>query len=127
IPAVNAAGGESGSALRVLLASALLFGSAWSLSGCGTGVEGGNAESGTPADRGRRVYKVNCIVCHNADPSLPGAVGPAIKGSPRELVEARVLRAEYPSGYTPQRESKLMPAQPHLGKDIDDLAAFLAE
>ncbi|MDP3940080.1 MAG: cytochrome c [Deltaproteobacteria bacterium] len=122
---MNAPGGESRSALRVLLASALLFGSAWSLSGCGTGIDGGNEASGTPADRGRRVYKVNCTVCHNADPSLPGAVGPAIKGSSPELVEARVLRAEYPPGYTPQRDSKLMPAQPHLAKDIDALAAFL--
>ncbi len=124
---MNAAGRESRSALRVLLASALLLCPAWSLSGCGPGAEGGNAASGTPAERGRRVYQVNCTACHNPDPAIDGSVGPDIKGSSRELVEARLLRAEYPPGYTPKRSSKLMPAQPYLAKDIDDLAAFLAE
>ena len=81
--------------------------------------------AGTPAERGLRVYRVNCTACHNVDPAVDGSVGPAIKGSSRELIEARVLRAEYPPGYTPKRDSKLMPAQPHLAKDIDALAAFL--
>jgi len=112
-----------GSALRVLPTGALLFAFLSALSGCGPAGEGAD----TPAERGGRVYKVNCIACHNADPSLPGAVGPAIKGSSRELIEARVLRAGYPPGYTPQRQSKIMPAMPHLAPHIDELAAFLAK
>ncbi len=88
------------------------------------------AEAPSPADlakRGRQVYMANCIACHSQDPAIDGALGPAVAGSSRELVEARVLRAEYPEGYTPKRPSKVMIALPHLGGDIDALTAFLAE
>lgn len=67
----------------------------------------------------------NCIACHSPDPSRDGPLGPALKGSPRELVEARVLRVEYPKGYTPKRPTKLMTPLPHLAPSIPDLAAFL--
>ncbi len=70
-------------------------------------------------------YMANCMACHNADPAKAGTVGPAIKGSPRELVEARVLRAQYPPGYAPKRETKLMIAMPQLADRIDDLAEYL--
>jgi mono/diheme cytochrome c family protein len=79
------------------------------------------------AQRGRAVYTGVCIACHNPDPSLDGALGPAVAGASRELLEARVVRAEYPPGYTPKRASQAMPAMPHLAGKIDDLAAFLAE
>jgi mono/diheme cytochrome c family protein len=78
------------------------------------------------AQRGRQVYMANCIACHNQDPSVDGALGPAVAGSSRELVEARVLRAEYPEGYTPKRPSKVMIALPHLSGEIDALTAYLA-
>ena len=32
-----------------------------------------------------------------------GSVGPAVAGASRELIEAKVLRGEYPPGYTPKR------------------------
>lgn len=76
--------------------------------------------------QGEMVYKNVCIACHNADPSLPGSVGPAIAGSSRELIEARVLRGEYPEGYQPKRSGKTMPHFPHLAGSIDGLAAYLA-
>jgi len=89
--------------------------------GCG---ESNQAES--PAvERGRRVYVANCTVCHNTDPALPGSIGPAIAGSQRALIEARVLRAEYPPGYTPKRSTHAMVALPQLAGSIDDLAAYL--
>ena len=94
---------------------------------CGGGSETGDADSNTPAARGERIYRVNCIICHNTNPLVDGSVGPAVKGSSRELIEARVLRAGYPRGYTPKRTTKAMPAQPHLAPHIDDLAAFLSE
>jgi mono/diheme cytochrome c family protein len=72
------------------------------------------------------VYLVNCTACHNTDPALPGAVGPPVAGSPRELVEARVLRAQYPPGYTPKRPTHAMVALPQLAGSVDDLAAYLA-
>ena len=67
----------------------------------------------------------NCTACHNADPAKDGPLGPAIFGSSKELIEARVLRAEYPAGYTPKRKTKVMVALPQLKGDLDSLAAFL--
>lgn len=75
--------------------------------------------------RGRQAYMGNCIACHNMNPALTGAVGPEVKGASRALLEARILRAEYPPGYQAKRDTKLMPAQPQLAGSIDDLAAFL--
>jgi mono/diheme cytochrome c family protein len=74
---------------------------------------------------GRSVYVGNCTACHNPDPTLPGALGPALAGSPRALVEARVMRAEYPPGYKPKRDTKAMIAMPFLEKKIPALAAYL--
>ena len=42
-----------------------------------------------------------------------------------ELIEARVLRAEYPAGYTPQRNTRQMVPLPKLEPFIDDLALYL--
>ena len=81
---------------------------------------------GDPA-QGRRIYMTVCITCHNPDPSKDGPIGPAIKGSSKELIEARVLYQSYPPGYTPKRKTQLMPKQPQLAKDIPDLAAYLSQ
>ena len=69
----------------------------------------------------------NCVACHASDPAKDGPLGPAVAGSPRELVEARVLRAEYPAGYTPKRPSKVMPPRPDLAPSVHDLAAYLSQ
>ena len=87
----------------------------------------GGGEPETPAERGARVYGNVCTVCHNADPSQEGTLGPAIAGSSRELLEARVLRGEYPPGYTPKRPTALMPPLPYLEASIPDLVAFLSD
>ncbi len=79
----------------------------------------------SPAERGRRVYRANCIACHHPDPSLVGVMGPPVQGASRELLEARLLRAEYPPGHTPSRETKLMQPLPYLAREIDALAAYL--
>jgi mono/diheme cytochrome c family protein len=82
--------------------------------------------SGDPAvERGRQVYLGICTACHNADPAQDGAAGPAIAGSSRELLEARVVRGEYPPGYAPKRPSQIMPRFPQLETEIDALHAFL--
>jgi|SRR5271157_2183621 len=81
----------------------------------------------TPARRGRQIYMSNCVVCHNTDPNLPGSQGPAIAGSSRELVEARVLHLSYPPGYKPKRTTHAMRALPQLAGQIDDITAFLDE
>ena len=85
-------------------------------------------EQKTPTEvveRGRSIYNLNCIACHNVDSSKEGTAGPAIKGSSKELIEARILRAEYPPEYKPKRNTKSMPALPHLNKEIPALTAFL--
>jgi mono/diheme cytochrome c family protein len=81
----------------------------------------------TPAEQGRIVYMTNCVVCHNANPNLPGSQGPPIAGSSRELVYDRVMFLKYPTGYTPKRTTHAMRALPQLANRIDDLTAFLAE
>ena len=75
--------------------------------------------------RGRAVYVANCVACHNNDPAKDGPIGPAIKGSPKELVQTRVLRTEYPAGYKPKRPTKVMPQFPFLEPEIPYLAAYL--
>lgn len=78
-----------------------------------------------PAARGRQVYLAECTACHNSDPAKDGPLGPAVKGSSRELLEAKILRASYPPGYPPKRSTALMPPQPKVAPNIPDLAAFL--
>jgi len=77
------------------------------------------------AARGREIYLSQCIACHNADPALPGAVGPPVRGSSPELLEAKIVRGTYPPGYVPKRPTKIMPVQPGLAPEIPNLAAYL--
>jgi mono/diheme cytochrome c family protein len=79
------------------------------------------------SERGRSVYVANCVACHNSDPSKDGPIGPAIKGSPKELVETRVLRTAYPPGYMPKRNTKIMPTFPFLKEEIPYLAVYLSD
>ena len=58
------------------------------------------------AERGRQAYLAHCSSCHSADPAQNGPLGPAVEGSSRELLEARVLRGVYPPGYTPKRPER---------------------
>jgi mono/diheme cytochrome c family protein len=81
----------------------------------------------TLVKRGRATYTANCIACHNPDPSQDGGIGPSVAGSSVELLEARIMRNEYPQGYQPKRDTKAMIPLPYLEKDIPALAAFLAQ
>jgi mono/diheme cytochrome c family protein len=75
--------------------------------------------------RGSAVYDANCIACHAREPHKDGAVGPAVAGSSLALLEAKVLRNEYPPGYTPKRDSKAMIPLAHLEPDLAAIHAFL--
>ena len=83
------------------------------------------------AAKGQKIYQRFCIACHNPDPTQDGSVGPAVAGSSVELITARLqhgnknFAASYPPGYTPQRDTQLMPPIPNLVKSAEDLAAFL--
>lgn len=74
---------------------------------------------------GRSVYNANCIACHSLDPTQDGALGPAVAGSSLALLEARVLRSEYPEHYAPKRATRVMIALPHLEPRIIELTAYL--
>ena len=77
------------------------------------------------AERGRQTYLAHCVACHNTDPAQPGPVGPALKGSSRELLEAKVLHGSYPPGYTPKRPTKVMVPIPPVAPEIAALAEYL--
>jgi mono/diheme cytochrome c family protein len=77
--------------------------------------------------RGRAVFLANCIACHNNDPAKDGSIGPAIAGSSKELIEARVLSTSYPPNYKPKRPTKVMPQFPFLKEEVPYLAAYLAK
>ncbi len=107
-------------AAKGLMAAALWAAAAW---GCSSE----DASLSPLAQEGRRIYGNVCVACHNGDPTRDGALGPAIAGSSRELLEARLLRGEYPPGYTPKRSSASMPRFEHLADKLDALAAYLAQ
>lgn len=88
---------------------------------------GGKTPLSDVAKEGRTVYMSVCIACHNYDPNLDGGLGPANAGASLALLEAKILRGEYPPGYTPKRASRAMPPLPHLAEQIPALHAFLTE
>ena len=85
--------------------------------------------NGTPTsplvERGRQVYLSQCIACHSPDPAQPGAVGPAVRGASKALLEAKVLHGTYPPGYAPKRPTKVMSPQPGIAAEIGALAEYL--
>lgn len=54
-----------------------------------------------------------------------GNIGPEVWGAKFDLLEARILRADYPRGYTPKRKSRAMPRLPQLKDEIVALEAYL--
>jgi mono/diheme cytochrome c family protein len=75
--------------------------------------------------RGKSVYQTSCTACHSPDPRVAGALGPDVAKSSLELVEARVLRTEYPKEYKPKRTTHIMQALPQLKDDIPAMHAYL--
>ena len=77
------------------------------------------------AEKGKQVWLGQCVACHNPDPAKDGTLGPAVKGASPALLEARVVRGEYPPGYKPKRPTKVMPPRPDLAPSVPDLAVYL--
>lgn len=107
----------------------ILVTACWALivSACSGDSSPGDTAQSAEWQRGRATYIANCVACHNNDPSKEGPIGPAIQGSSRELLEARVLSTSYPEGYKPKRPTKVMPQFPFLKNEIPYLAAYLQE
>ena len=78
-----------------------------------------------PAEEGKKLYATHCTACHAADPKKDGAVGPAIWGASAELLERRLVHGDYPPGYTPKRNTKVMALLPFLKDQIPNLQAYL--
>jgi mono/diheme cytochrome c family protein len=91
---------------------------------CGSGGEEAGLDAA--AARGKTVYENVCTACHHRDPRQAGAIGPEVAGASRELIEAKVLRNEYPPGYVPKRPSAAMPKYEYLAPNLGDVAAYLA-
>jgi mono/diheme cytochrome c family protein len=102
----------------------MLFGSA--LLSIALGTSGCEQPALSPsAERGRQVYLAQCVSCHGPDPAQAGPIGPQIKGSPKELLEAKVVTGTYPAGYAPKRPTQVMLPLPALAADIPALADYL--
>ena len=103
------------------------------LLGLALGVLGGCNGADEPAglselaQKGELVYQNVCIACHHGNPALDGSVGPANAGASLALLEAKILRSEYPEGYTPKRGSAAMPRFEYLKDQIPALHAYLNE
>ncbi len=84
-----------------------------------------DAAANDPARLGRTLYTLHCMACHSPDPRKDGALGPALKGSGLELLQARVLRGEYPPGYAPKRATQIMRKLPLSDSDVAAIHAYL--
>jgi mono/diheme cytochrome c family protein len=104
---------------RVLCGSALLAVALGGLVGCE------QPPLSPSAERGRQVFLAQCVSCHGPDPAQAGPLGPALKGSSKALLEAKVLNGAYPPGYAPKRTTTVMPPLPALAADIPALADYL--
>jgi len=74
---------------------------------------------------GQRAYAAQCSSCHHQNPAKDHVLGPAVVGSSLELLEARILRGEYPESYQPKRPTRMMLKMPALQSKIEALHAFL--
>ena len=87
---------------------------------------GKKTEMEDPVRAGRTLYVLHCVACHNPDPGKDGALGPALRGSSLELLQARVARGEYPPGYVPKRATRIMQKLPLSDSDVVALHAYLS-
>lgn len=103
----------------------MLLGAVWFATGCSPD-SGGGPDAPDLVEQGRLVYVNVCIACHNGNPAIDGSVGPAIAGASEALLSAKMLRGEYPPGYSPKRPGGgVMPRFPQFAEQIPALVAYL--
>ena len=107
-----------GAALKVFFVLVMLV--PMVLAGCGK-----QEDTRTEAQKGRTIYSLHCISCHNPNPAKDGSLGPALQGSSLELLTARVIHGEYPPGYTPKRPTHIMQKLPLTEDEVKALHAYL--
>jgi mono/diheme cytochrome c family protein len=72
---------------------------------------------------GEIIFKATCAVCHGARGE--GYIGPNIQNSSLELLISKVTKGQYPDGYKPKRNTKVMPRFPHLYPKLPDVQEYL--
>lgn len=88
-------------------------------------------ENPTAADleRGAKVYKINCVKCHNADPNIKGNIGPEQVDAPFAVVVAKIMTGKYPDplpqGFVPKRKTRAMTPLKRLQADIPYIHAWI--
>jgi mono/diheme cytochrome c family protein len=75
--------------------------------------------------KGKRLYVLHCINCHNGNPTKPGSIGPDLYTTPENVFRTKVPTGIYPSGYSPKRRTKVMPKFPNLTKDVDLIYTYI--
>lgn len=80
-------------------------------------------------EKGQRLYRANCLQCHNRDPNLKGAIGPEVVDAPLEVMTSKIMTSHYPNplpkGFVPKRKSHAMRAIPKLKNDIPAIWAYV--
>lgn len=79
--------------------------------------------------RGAKVYKANCVRCHNADPNMKGNLGPEQVDAPFEVVVSKIMTGRYPDplpqGFVPKRKTKAMTPLKNVKNDIPYIYAWI--
>lgn len=80
-------------------------------------------------ERGARIYKAQCVRCHNKDPNLKGSIGPEQVDAPFDVVVSKIMTGKYPEplpkGFVPKRKSKSMTPLKALKADIPYIYAWI--
>ena len=80
-------------------------------------------------EKGQRLYRANCLQCHNRDPNLKGSIGPELVDAPLEVMTSKVMTGKYPAklpaGFVPKRKTSAMRAIPKLKNDIPVIWAYV--
>ena len=81
----------------------------------------------TPSERGERIFAGSCIACHHANLEKDVANGPPLTGTTYELLEMKLLSGKYPKGYTPKRNTHVMPLYPLTADRLRALYTYIHE
>jgi len=75
--------------------------------------------------RGKRIYKANCVKCHNYNPSKIGVLAPNIEGSSLETIQSMLLYGKPPEEQIPRWSHVAMDPLPHLIKEAPFLFDYI--
>lgn len=77
------------------------------------------------SNKGKTLYRAECISCHNANPGQPGVLGPDLIGSSFDLIKSKTQNGEYPPGYKPKRKTSMMPKIPLQDDEIKAIQEYI--